>query len=130
MIELNTESDPDAPFTLLLVEPAPPAPTVTVMADPAVTEKPDAVRKPPAPPPPPNEPAPPPPPPATTRYSTLDVLLEADGVTLFEAALAGPVVKVVALTVNVYAVPFVSPVTVIGEVDPVAVMLPGEDVTV
>jgi hypothetical protein len=30
----------------------------------------------------------------------------------------------------VYAVPFVRPLTVIGEADPVAVMLPGLDVTV
>jgi hypothetical protein len=36
----------------------------------------------------------------------------------------------VAVTVNVYAVPFVKPDTVIGLVVPVAVMLPGEDVTV
>jgi hypothetical protein len=36
----------------------------------------------------------------------------------------------VAVTVNVYAVPAVNPVTVIGDVVPVAVMEPGEDVTV
>ena len=37
---------------------------------------------------------------------------------------------VVAVTVNVYAVPFVKPVTVIGLDEPVPVMLPGEEVTV
>jgi hypothetical protein len=36
----------------------------------------------------------------------------------------------VAVTVNVYGVPVVKPVTVIGELEPVAVMPPGEDVTV
>ena len=36
----------------------------------------------------------------------------------------------VAVTVKVYGVPFVSPVTVIGEEEPVAVMFPGEEVTV
>jgi hypothetical protein len=36
----------------------------------------------------------------------------------------------VAVTVNVYAVPFVRPVTEIGLVGPVAVIPPGSDVTV
>ena len=36
----------------------------------------------------------------------------------------------VAVTINVYEVPFVSPVTVIGEAAPEAVILPGEKVTV
>jgi hypothetical protein len=36
----------------------------------------------------------------------------------------------VAVTVNVYAVPLVRPVIVIGDALPLAVMLPGEDVTV
>jgi hypothetical protein len=36
----------------------------------------------------------------------------------------------VAVTVKVYAVPVVSPVTVIGEDDPVAVIPPGLEVTV
>jgi hypothetical protein len=55
----------------------------------------------------------------------------ATGVTLFEAALAGLVPPGVdAVTVKVYAVPLVSPVTVIGDDDPVAVILPGLDVTV
>lgn len=35
-----------------------------------------------------------------------------------------------AVTVKVYAVPFVSPVTVMGEVEPVAMIPPGDDVTV
>ena len=53
------------------------------------------------------------------------------GVTLLEAADAGPVpIALVAVTVKVYAVPFVRPVTVIGLDAPVAVMLPGLDVTV
>lgn len=34
------------------------------------------------------------------------------------------------LTTNVYGVPLFSPVTVIGEAEPVAVILPGEDVVV
>jgi hypothetical protein len=52
------------------------------------------------------------------------------GVTLLEAAEAGPVpAELVALTVNVYAVPLVSPVTVIGLAVPVTVW-PAEDVTV
>jgi hypothetical protein len=53
------------------------------------------------------------------------------GVTLLDAALAGPVpVALIALTVKVYATPVVSPVTVIGEDEPVAVMPPGLEVTV
>jgi hypothetical protein len=36
----------------------------------------------------------------------------------------------VAITVKVYAVPFVKPVTVIGELPLVPVKLPGEEVTV
>jgi hypothetical protein len=53
------------------------------------------------------------------------------GVTLLEAA-DGELVSTefVAVTVNVYAVPFVSPVTVIGLVAPVPVNPPGLDVTV
>ena len=44
---------------------------------------------------------------------------------------AGPIpAEFVAVTVNVYVVPFVSPVTVIGLPEPVAVTLPGEEVTV
>jgi hypothetical protein len=45
-----------------------------------------------------------------------------------DAAEAMPLL--VATTVNVYAVPAVSPVTVTGEEEPVPVMLPGLDVTV
>jgi hypothetical protein len=49
---------------------------------------------------------------------------------LLDATLAGPVpAPFVAATTNVYAVPLVSPVTVIGDA-PVPVMLPGEDVAV
>jgi hypothetical protein len=52
-------------------------------------------------------------------------------VTVFDAAEAGPVpTPFVAVTVNVYAVPFVSPVTVIGLAEPDAVAPPGEAVTV
>ena len=51
------------------------------------------------------------------------------GVTLFEAAEAAPVpIALIATTVNVYAVPLVRPVTVIGEPVLVAVNPPGEDV--
>jgi hypothetical protein len=52
------------------------------------------------------------------------------GVTLLLAALAGPVPPgVEPFTVNVYAVPLVSPETVIGDA-PVPVKLPGVDVAV
>ena len=55
----------------------------------------------------------------------------APGVTLFDAADAGPVpIALVAVTVNVYAVPLVRPVTEIGLAVPVAVIPPGLDVTV
>ena len=44
---------------------------------------------------------------------------------------AAPVpTELVAVTVKVYAVPLVSPITVIGDDVPVAVMPPGEEVTV
>jgi hypothetical protein len=53
------------------------------------------------------------------------------GVTAAEAADAGPLpTELVAYTVKVYGVPFVSPGTVIGLVDPVAVIALGFDVTV
>ena len=53
------------------------------------------------------------------------------GVTLFDAADAAPVpTAFVAVTVNVYAVPLVRPVTVIGEAEPVPVSPPGLEVTV
>jgi hypothetical protein len=53
------------------------------------------------------------------------------GVTLFEGVDAGPVPSpLVAVTVNVYAVPFVSPFTVIGLDAPVLPIPPGLDVTV
>ena len=52
------------------------------------------------------------------------------GVTALDAVAAGPEPSAfIAFTVNVYALPFVSPVTVNGE-RPFAVMLPGEEVTV
>jgi len=53
------------------------------------------------------------------------------GVTEFDGAEAGPVpTALVAVTVKVYAVPFASPVTVIGDADPEAVMPFGNEVTV
>jgi hypothetical protein len=53
------------------------------------------------------------------------------GVTDDDAVEAVPVpTELVATTVKVYAVPLVRPVTVIGEDVPVAVMPPGEEVTV
>ena len=55
----------------------------------------------------------------------------AAGVTAFEGTDAGPgPTPLLATTVNVYAVPFARPVTVIGEPDPVAVMPPGLELTV
>ena len=52
------------------------------------------------------------------------------GVTAFDAADEAPVpIAFVACTVNVYAVPLVSPTTVIGLAPPVAVIPPGLDVT-
>jgi hypothetical protein len=53
------------------------------------------------------------------------------GVTEFDASEAAPVPTLfVAATVNIYDVPFVRPVTVIGLDVPVAVILPGFDLTV
>ena len=55
----------------------------------------------------------------------------ARGVALFEAVDAGPVPALLdAVTVNVYAMPFVRPVTVSGEEGPVDVTPPGLEVTV
>jgi len=53
------------------------------------------------------------------------------GVTAFDAA-EGRLVPalLVAVTVKVYAVPLLSPVTVIGDAGPVAVIPPGDEVTV
>jgi hypothetical protein len=52
-------------------------------------------------------------------------------VTLFDAALQGPVpVPLVALTLKVYAVAAVRPVTTNGDAAPVVVTPPGVDVTV
>ena len=59
------------------------------------------------------------------------VAAAAVGVTEFDATDAVDVpIAFVAVTVNVYAVPFVSPVTVIGLEVPVVVMFPGDEVTV
>jgi hypothetical protein len=53
------------------------------------------------------------------------------GVTLLETAEAVEVpAELVAVTVKVYAVPFVSPVTVNGEPAPLTAMFPGLEVTV
>ena len=53
------------------------------------------------------------------------------GMTLLEAADAAPVpAPLVAVTVKVYGVPFVSPLTVTGLPDPLPMKLPGLDVTV
>ena len=55
----------------------------------------------------------------------------AAGVTEFDADDAVLVPELlVAVTVNVYAVPLVRPVTVMGDEEPLAVMPPGDDVTV
>jgi hypothetical protein len=63
-------------------------------------------------------------PPVATIYETV-------GVTLLLAALAALVpTALVAVTVNVYAVPVVSPETVIGEEPPVPVSPPGLEVAV
>lgn len=54
-----------------------------------------------------------------------------DGVTLLDAADAALVPTLfAAVTLNVYAVPFVKPVTVSGLDAPLAVLPPGDDVTV
>jgi hypothetical protein len=71
MLELT----PELPLLPTAVEPAPPAPIVTVILEPIVTAKPVAVSNPPAPPPPAFKVEalfanPPPPPPATHKYST------------------------------------------------------------
>ena len=59
------------------------------------------------------------------------IVCAARGVTLFEAFDAGPVPALLdAVTVNVYAMPFVRPVTVSGEEGPVDVTPPGLEVTV
>jgi hypothetical protein len=55
----------------------------------------------------------------------------APGIILLDAAEAGLIpIALVAVTVNVYTVPFVNPGTMIGLAAPVAVMPPGLDVTV
>jgi len=53
------------------------------------------------------------------------------GVTLLDDVEAGPMPATLeALTTNVYCVPFVKPSTVMGEPVPLAVRLPGVEVTV
>jgi hypothetical protein len=53
------------------------------------------------------------------------------GVTLFELAEGGPVpTAFVALTVKVYVIVFVRPITVMGEAGPLATTPPGAEVTV
>ena len=62
---------------------------------------------------------------------TVTVGVASVGVTLLEAVEALEVpTEFVAFTVKVYAVPFVSPVTVNGEVTPLTEMFPGLEVTV
>jgi hypothetical protein len=57
--------------------------------------------------------------------------LIATGTTAALAALAGPVpIEFVAVTVKVYDTPLVRPGTLIGDAAPVAVILPGDEVTV
>jgi len=69
--------------------------------------------------------------PLAVRLVQLIAVVPLLGVTEFEAADAGLVpIAFVAVTVKVYAVPLVKPVTVMGLVVPVAVKLPGFDVTV
>jgi len=59
------------------------------------------------------------------------MLVDATGVTELLAALGAPgPLALLALTVKVYAVPFVNPETVIGDDAPVPVKPPGLDVTV
>jgi hypothetical protein len=76
--------------------------------------------------------------PFTSRFQFVTPLTAGDrtktrpaaGVTLFDAELSAPYPTAFwAATVNVYDVPFVKPVIVIGDDDPVAVIPPGEDVT-
>jgi hypothetical protein len=124
---LITESPPrPAPEFSLGINGEPP-PTVTVKLVAAGSNVEVNVLNPPAPPPP-HQSDPPPPPPATNKISE-DI--PADGVTAEVAALAKEVpFELVAVAVNVYAVPFVSPVTTIGDDAPVAVMFPGLEVIV
>jgi len=72
---------------------------------------------------------------AVESYATVALTAPATGAaatnTGFDGEDDGPVpAEFVAATVKVYAVPFVSPVTVMGEPVPVAVIPPGELVTV
>lgn len=68
---------------------------------------------------------------ALTAVGTPGAVSDVAGEILLDAFDAGPVPSAfVAFTVKVYAVPLVSPVTVNGVDGPVAVLLPGEEVTV
>ena len=68
---------------------------------------------------------------AVTPVGAPGTVAGAAGVTLFDGLDALPVpTEFVAVTLKVYAVPLVSPVTVIGLEPPVPVMFPGLDVTV
>ena len=68
---------------------------------------------------------------ATLRDGDVIVRASAVGVTEFDAAEEEDVpMALVAVTVNVYAVPFVSPETMIGDDDPEAVKAPVPSVTV
>ena len=61
----------------------------------------------------------------------MDVPGTVAGVTAFDADDAKLIpALLVAVTVKVYEVPLVSPVTVMGDAGPVAVMPPGDEVTV
>jgi hypothetical protein len=62
------------------------------------------------------------------ELNVCDKAYGATGVILALADEAVPARPAVAVTVNVYAVPFVKPVTVNGELAPEAVNPPGEDV--
>jgi len=114
----------DSPDCVSPVLAVPPPPTVQLYCDPLVSNCDEKYLNPPAPPPPPD---PPPPPPAITNTSAT---MPAVGVTEALSELAKDVpLAFVAVTVKVYAVPFVKPETVIGD-DPVPVRPPGLDVAV
>ena len=62
--------------------------------------------------------------------TVIELVMELDGIMLFEAAEAGPVpMSLAAVTVKVYGIPLVSPGMLIGLAGPVAVS-PRDDVTV
>jgi len=68
---------------------------------------------------------------ADTPVGAPGAVTELDGVTVFEAELAGPIpIAFVAVTVKEYSFPLTIPVTVIGLADPVPLNPPGLEVTV